>query len=161
MNITLTRSELTTLLEMVSLGNWLINSYRPANELLANYEDAEQILLRQAYKVGLRDVVMYDKNLARFFPTNKMEDTLQPFIDAYDDDNFWTLLITRLAQRDIIAEAGGIEAYVSLDREERFKQLLEREAHYEQLACDVGLAALKFVESNAKDDSLLETDMPK
>ena len=106
MDITLTEDQYRRLLEMVYLGNWMINSTR--ENTLEEYDDVEQLIFSHADQAAtLRGVVEFDAELQAHFPTKDFEESvLLEHKDTYDDDTFWEELIQRLAWRDTERQLG-------------------------------------------------------
>jgi hypothetical protein len=105
MNIKLSKDQFEKLLELVYLGNWVVNSHR-ADDRLEDYDKTAEHILSFAPAAGLKDRVDFDEFEGRYFPSRKLEESLLGVLDDYDDFIFWNLLVERLAERDLIRKYG-------------------------------------------------------
>jgi len=107
MEIKLTKEQYEKLLELVYLGNWVINSYR-TDDYLEDYSDVVSHIFSQAEVVGLEEKVVKDEKKNKYLASYDFEESMQDFISEYDSFCFWEELIDRLAERDAIREFGNI-----------------------------------------------------
>lgn len=109
MKIHFTKKEYRLLLDIVSIADWVMNSHTTGNNPKSEpYEELEQKIFSYAKDAGLENLVMYNKQYDKYFPTREYEDeeTDRPFIDEYEEEVFWEELCGRLAQRDLLQEKG-------------------------------------------------------
>jgi superfamily II DNA helicase RecQ len=126
--ISLTKEQYKTLVEMINCGEWMINATR--TDRIKKYEKLEQYIYSFTKEAGLQDCIDYDDELKMFFPTKEFEETsLHPFHDEYDQETFWEELIDQLAQRDLIAQFGA-ESFMKLPDKERSAARYEAETIY-------------------------------
>jgi|UniRef100_A0A7C6E9Y0 hypothetical protein len=120
MEIKLTKKQYENLLRLVYLGNWVINSIRPPDELIEKYEELEQYIFSLAESAGLGKYVVFAKEDNRFYPTPELEEDpeLCQYLEEYDTRTFWDELIYRLARRDLIRHY-GIDEIKKMDPKER------------------------------------------
>jgi hypothetical protein len=124
MNIRLSGEQYEKLLHLAYLGNWVVNAYR-GSEAKPEYDEAAELIYAHAAEAGLKSLVDFDEAEGRYFPSARLEDELAELIDDYDDWAFWDLLILKLAERDLVRQAGQ-EAVDAMDD----KELEERRAPY-------------------------------
>lgn len=85
MEISLTKSQYKTLLTVVYCGEWMLNSFKTREDKMQkDTDELEQLLFAKAKEMGLSNWVEYDEELGRYFPTLRMEETLQKYLDKYD-----------------------------------------------------------------------------
>lgn len=115
MEIPFTKEQYKALAMLVFLGNWLANATRV--EPIQEFDDMQKHILSYAKQFDLPDIVEEESGTGDSYPTDKFEDELSPYIDEYNQDNFWEELIHSLAYRDLREEIGG-DAFANLEREE-------------------------------------------
>jgi hypothetical protein len=142
MQITLTKEQYEKLMELVYLGNWLVNSYR-ADERIEVYDRTAEHVLSFAPSAGFQDRVEFDEFEGRYFPSQKFDEVLKPLIDDYDDDVFWNVLIDRLAERDLL-RAQGEETVEKMDWEEYSRNVEPYIKKYEKEIDDSGVEHLEI-----------------
>ncbi|MDT8305397.1 MAG: hypothetical protein RRC07_05630 [Anaerolineae bacterium] len=72
-------------------------------------------------------------------------DEARAFLDEYNDDTFWDELAYRLAERDAVQEAGGLERYAALPVTERMELTGDFEALYTGEFDENGLDNVRIV----------------
>lgn len=108
MKVSFTPKEYARLLELVHLGLWVAGA-RPDDPatMPERYGDLAQKMFALAEPLGCADLVESDVN-GQFFPTEKLTGgPAAEKIDRFVDDAFWGELVSRLAERDLRAEAGS------------------------------------------------------
>jgi hypothetical protein len=140
--INLSREELRRLLHLVSIAAWVIGAHKTEEDpRAAPYDELEQKLYALAAGHGFAgetgnpgdDLLDYAESLQKYFPTIYFDEgEARVFIDEYDDDTFWDELTYRLAERDAVHEAGGVERYAELPPVER----IMRTSRFEELYAD-------------------------
>lgn len=125
MKINLTKNDYRTLLDLLYLGNWILQSHDVDQDpQKAKYLTLEQKFLALAAEFGFGHLVEYDEELKEYFPTKAFEDKsmVMPAIYAYDNDTFWEELGDRLALRDLIRQEGE-DRVQAMELKERFEKL--------------------------------------
>ncbi|MFW6303600.1 MAG: hypothetical protein ACOC2L_03170 [Candidatus Sumerlaeota bacterium] len=153
MKIELTREEFRNLLDMVYMADWVMNAHTTQlREETAPYKEIEQKILSYAEEMGFQELVQHDEKSGRFFPSAKYEQEAKSmeFIEQFTDQSFWDDLIGRLADRDAIKMAGGIEAYRDWPLEKKFRILEDLERKYIDAFQKKGLNALKLSPSKKR-----------
>jgi len=115
--ITLTKEQLEDFLDIVCLGEWMINATRI--ERIEKYDELAQHVFKAAKEAGLKGVE-YDEKDAEYWLTREYEESvLQEFKEEYDNETFWDDLPDRLAARDMERKFGR-KAIEAMDNKERF-----------------------------------------
>ncbi len=133
MHLRLRDSELTTLVEMLSLAaNVASWNQRPSAEQGINaYEALESKVLEIAAHSGLSDWIEYDHETSRFRVKPDVEDGLfyRECYDEFRNESFWDELTIRLADRDL-QRAIGMAAWERMSEEERREHASKWEKRY-------------------------------
>jgi preprotein translocase subunit SecA len=106
MQLDLTKKQLKTLLEVVYLGNWMINAQRDGSKkdpIMQEHDDMAKFIYSKAGEAGLKQHVQYDKEMKKWFPTQYLEldSEVTKFHLEYNNNTFWEALIDRLGSRDL------------------------------------------------------------
>ncbi|MBP6909549.1 MAG: hypothetical protein KBC18_03885 [Candidatus Saccharicenans sp.] len=131
MDLNLTREQYEKLLELVYLGNWLINAYR-TDDYLEDYSDVVSLIFSQAEKAGLEEKAVRDEMGEKYLPSFDFEESLHDYISEYDSFCFWEELINRLAEREAIKEFGSlpldkIDLDEFLEKKDKYLRAYEQE----------------------------------
>lgn len=105
MELKLNKEQYEKLLELVYLGNWMVNAYR-TDDYLEEYSEVVSHVFSQAEAAGLEGKAVKDETEKKYLPSYEFEESLQDFISDYDGFCFWEELINRLAERDALKEFG-------------------------------------------------------
>ena len=99
MNIDLTDKEFRRLLDLVYIGNWILNSTR-ANDRFEDYDLVQEKLFGLCTKNGMRSLVQTWHG--HVFPSKAYEDGgIHEAIADYEDAVFFDILAEELARRDM------------------------------------------------------------
>lgn len=99
MQIELSTKEFRRLLDMVYIGNWILNSTR-GNDRFADYDDLESKLFALCRNNGM-DVLAQDWN-GTVIPSQAYEEGgIQEVIALYEDNVFYEILAEELSRRDM------------------------------------------------------------
>ena len=102
MNIDLTAKEFRRLLDMVYIGNWVLNSTR-ASDRFEDYDLVQEKLFSLCVKNGMRSLVQTWHG--HVFPSKAYEDGgIHEAIADYEDAVFFDILAEELSRRDMQAE---------------------------------------------------------
>lgn len=100
MNIELTDKEFRRLLDMVYIGNWVLNSTR-ASDRFEDYDIVQEKLFSLCAKNGMRSLIELWRG--HVFPSRAYEDGgIHEAIADYEDAVFFDILSEELARRDMI-----------------------------------------------------------
>ena len=99
MNIDLTDKELRRLLDMVYIGNWILNSTRAADRF-EDYDIVQEKLFSLCAKNGMRSLIQVWHG--HVFPSKAYEDGgIHEAIADYEDAVFFDILAEELSRRDL------------------------------------------------------------
>jgi hypothetical protein len=142
MQLNLTKDQYQKLMELVYLGNWMVNSYR-TDDRVDEYDRTAEHVLSLAPAAGFVDRVEFDEFEGRYFPSRKFDEELRQYVDEYDDDVFWNTLIDRLAERDLI-RAHGEETVNKMEWDEYNQKIEPYIKKYEKEIDDSGVENLEI-----------------
>lgn len=99
MNIELSEREFRRLLDMVYIGNWILNSAR-GNDRFEDYDLLQEKLFAQCPAHGMRALV--ESWQGHIFPSRAYEEGgIHEAIADYEDAVFYDILAEELARRDL------------------------------------------------------------
>lgn len=99
MNIELTDKEFRRLLDMVYIGNWILNSTR-GQDRITDYDDVESKIFAQCAKNGMS--ALFEIKNAEVLPSKAFsEGGIHEAIMDYEDTVFYEILAEELARRDM------------------------------------------------------------
>ena len=124
--LNLAPEQFRSLLDLVYLGNWMINSIRM--ERTEEHEQIMQMFFSAARSNGYEDLIEYDPEEGDYHANLRMHDSVEPFITAYEEDVYWNELVETLAERDLY-DLLGDEAADNLD----LTELLEQRSPFEEI----------------------------
>jgi len=112
MNIELTEMEFRRLLDMVYIGNWVLNSTR-GEDRFSEYDKVESRLFSHCPAHDMASLTEYIDNVAR--PSAAFEQGgIHEAIADYEDSMFFEILAEELARRDMDFEPIGPENFSEL-----------------------------------------------
>lgn len=112
MNIDLTDKEFRRLLDMVYIGNWILNSTR-GDDRFEDYDLLQEKLFALCPSNGMRSLVQSWRG--HIFPSKAYEDGgIHEAIADYEDAVFYNILAEELARRDLGLEATDPEDFTEL-----------------------------------------------
>lgn len=99
MKIDLSEKEFRRLLDMVYIGNWVLNSIR-SDDRFTDYDQVQEKLFSLCPAVGMRSLVrLYN---GKIYPSRAYEDGgIHEAIADYEDAIFFDILAEELARRDV------------------------------------------------------------
>ncbi|HAH06855.1 MAG TPA: hypothetical protein DCM05_10070 [Elusimicrobia bacterium] len=146
MEISLTKEQYRTLIEMVYMGEWMINATRV--KTIKKFEEMEQHIASFAKTAGLEDLIEFDAESKTYYPTKGFEESIDRFKDEYDNETFWEELVARLGQRDLEREFGG--KLEKMSREEVFKLRYDIEEVYQKEFSGRGIERVEVVRATGR-----------
>lgn len=112
MKLELSKKEFRRLLDMVYIGNWILNSTR-GEDRLTDYDKVESVLFHKANEDGMEVLTEYDQGVA--VPSRAfVEGGIHEAIMDYENNVFFDILAEDLARRDMNDEAIDENNYVEL-----------------------------------------------
>ena len=148
MKINFTKKEYRLLLDIVYLGQWMVEAHKAGGpEEDDEYEMLAQKIYSYAKEMGCEELIKAEKRAGLYFPTREYEEQSRSheIIDQYNDDTFWEELINRLADRDAHEDARA-EGKKIESAEEFWKYSTPHEAKYAEEFEANGLKRLKLSE---------------
>ena len=113
MNIELSDREFRRLLDMVYIGNWILNSTRE-NDRFEDYDELQEKLF--AYCLPHRMPALAQVWQGHVYPSRAYEEGgIHEAIADYEDAVFFDILAEELARRDLGLEASEPEDYTELN----------------------------------------------
>lgn len=111
MKIELTPEQYQQLLEMVYLGEWMINACRKPEDVIEKYRDLEQHVFSFAKENGLERYVDYDEKTKTHYPSQELEmgSDAEEYRLEFEEETFWDELTERLSLRDAVDQHGEAE----------------------------------------------------
>ncbi len=93
-----------------------------------DYSDLMQKLMSHAKEMGCEDLVDFDKDLKKYSESFIFEEESSAlgYIEEFEDDSFWSELISRLAHRDALAELKADNLH-DIEKEEMFTAVSKAE----------------------------------
>lgn len=114
MNIELTDREYRRLLDMVYIGNWILNSTR-GEDRFEDYDLLQEKLFSLCPANGMRSLVQSWRG--HIFPSRAFEDGgIHEAIADYEDAVFFSILAEELARRDLGLESSDPEDFTELSQ---------------------------------------------
>ncbi|MDR2502139.1 MAG: hypothetical protein LBC78_02690 [Oscillospiraceae bacterium] len=104
MNIELTEKQFRRLIDLVYVGNWILNSTREEHDRIADYDDAESALLSHCAGVGMGAIVRPEGRKFRFSAAFE-QGGIHEAISDYEDAVFFEILAEELSRRDMEDES--------------------------------------------------------
>jgi len=102
MNIELTEKEFRRLLDMVYIGNWILNSTR-GDDRFEDYDLLQEKFFSMCNNCGMESLVQ--SYMGHFFPSKAYESGgIHEAIADYEDSVFFDILAEELARRDMTEE---------------------------------------------------------
>ena len=112
MNIELTTKEYRRLLDMVYIGNWILNSAR-GSDRFEDYDKLQEKLFARAPEAGMRSLVQ--RWAGHVYPSEAYKDGgIHEAIADYEDAVFFNILAEELARRDLGLEDRDPEDFTEL-----------------------------------------------
>lgn len=102
MNIELTDKEFRRLLDLIYIGNWILNSTR-GDDRFEDYDLLQERFFALAGKNGMKALV--ETYMGHYFPSKAYEEGgIHEAIADYEDAVFFDILAEELARRDMVEE---------------------------------------------------------
>lgn len=112
MQIEMTEKEFRRLLDIVYVGNWILNSTR-GDDRIEDYDHVENRIFSYCEKLGFKE--LYAKLGDAYLPSAAFEaGGIQEAIADYEDTVFFEILAEELARRDMQFEPIGPENFGEL-----------------------------------------------
>jgi len=113
-NIELTDKEFRRLLDLVYVGNWILNSTR-GGDRFEDYDIVQEKLFAMCSKAGMQSLIQTWHG--RVFPSRAYEEGgIHDAIADYEDAVFFDILSEELARRDMNSEGSDQDDMVELNK---------------------------------------------
>jgi hypothetical protein len=104
MKLELTDREFRLLLDMVYVGNWVMNSTREPGDQITEYQELEGKVFAACEQTAFASIA--ERADGRVFPSRKYEEGgIHEAISSYEDAVFYDILAEELSRRDMEREA--------------------------------------------------------
>ena len=138
MNLELTTKQFRRLLDMVYIGNWVLNSTR-GEDRFADYDQVESLLFQKAMEEGMPTLA--ERYQGEIIPSRAFaEGGIHEAIIDYENNVFFEILAEDLARRDMN------DAPID-------------ESNYDELATRIDAYISEF-EAHGTDNILIDSDIP-
>ncbi|MDR0916247.1 MAG: hypothetical protein LBN02_03560 [Oscillospiraceae bacterium] len=115
MNIDISEKQFRRLIDLVYIGNWVLNSTREFHDRIVEYDEVERHLLGYCRAAGMTALV--ENTPFGLQPSRAFEDGgIQEAIADYEDAVFFDILAEDLARRDMEIEGVTADDARELDR---------------------------------------------
>ena len=112
MNIELSKKEFRRLLDMIYVGNWILNSTR-GNDRFKDYDFLQEKLFALCHRNGMPSLIQSWHG--HIFPSRAYEEGgIHEAIADYEDAVFFNILAEELARRDLGLESTDPEDFTEL-----------------------------------------------
>lgn len=119
MKIELSTKQFRRLLDLVYIGNWVLNSTR-GGDRIPDFDEVESLIFSQCLRCGMGSLVQLSEE--GIIPSNAFaEGGIHEAIMDYEDAVFFDILAEELAHRDI-AEGVAVESELALRRESYIRE---------------------------------------
>lgn len=142
MKINITKEEYRTLLEILYISDWVINTFSSGvEEENKSHNNLKEKLLSLHKEIEAEDLLNEFESIEfdEYMHTNHIE--------KYNQSVFWEMLIEQLSYRDLAKEI-GMEAFNQLDPIERIERLEEFRESYSREFEEHQLENIKIDSSN-------------
>lgn len=141
----LDKKELEKLVELIYLGEWLVNANR-VDKHIKKYWPVQQLVYSKLESAGIKNVAT--KVAGQWDIEDEKHFELQPLIDEFVESGFWEELPHRLAMRDLIADI-GVEKVSKMSGEQMLYAVHERVEKYMDEMENYGIDRLIIDESQS------------
>ncbi len=146
MQIDFSKEEYSTFLETLEIAHWVLFAHRTDEpEDRKRHKDFEQKIYSYAEALGFGDLITYDEELECYFPTREYDENspARTFIDEFENETFWSELIERLAEVEMLRTLGD-KKILKMTIEERLKTHYDFEQKYEKEFEEHGIERLRI-----------------
>ena len=145
MKIEFTPKQYEKLMQLVCLGNWVINSRLV--KTLQEYDNVESYIYSFARDFGLDKYYREFRNDdgTKYSEVDMIEDrATMKYVDRYNEDTFWEELVDKLAHREIIKQYGR-DKLAKMDAKEFLEKFLPIADKYEKIINAEGMEAIEVI----------------
>lgn len=148
MNIEISKKQFKYLLELVHIGNWVVNSNNDSEYPDEKHEEVAKLIYSHGPEANLEKYVTYSKYSKDWVPTNYLyrESEASKLIEEYDDHNFWSELSRHFALRDFYHKY-STEKIKKMSSEERFTKVYDLIDEYTDETDNHGIERFTIIKS--------------
>ena len=146
MQIDFSKEEYSTFLEILEIAHWVLFAHRTDEpQDRKRHKDFEQKIYSYVEALGFGDLITYDEELESYFPTREHDENspARTFIDEFENETFWSELIERLAEMEMLRTLGE-KKVLKMTPEERFRANYDFEQKYEKEFEEHGIERLRI-----------------
>lgn len=102
MKINITKKQYLALIELIYLGDFMVNGIRVGDDQVEEYNDLREYIYSFAKQMGYDHLIEKDSANGKYYETREFEDGIvSEYKKEYDEDVFWTELAYKLGMRDV------------------------------------------------------------
>lgn len=136
----LSKEQYETLVEMVFLGTWMVNSTRV--ELDEGFEEVRELVLSKYKEASLEDRITYQEQIdVHDLDVDYESKLLDTYVEEYDEFSFWDKLVEKLAEKEMSERYGPLDGELT---EEQMEKRMEIEEHIGRKLEETGVTKLAF-----------------
>ncbi|MBL4608212.1 MAG: hypothetical protein JKY01_10360 [Pseudomonadales bacterium] len=125
MKINFTKKEYRALVELLDMADWVVNAHSVEESAdVVKYSEIIQKVFSHHKEMECEDLIEHSKKLNGYYLTKEGEENCRSrqYIEEFEEDSFWEVLISKLVDRDVIKKY-GVESLSDLEIEERFSAI--------------------------------------
>lgn len=149
MKLELTKKEYRSLLDLIFLGDWIINAYETTDDSAPNkiqYKKTIQKIYSHAKDFGFDNLILFSKEMDMYTESHEFEDSeVSEYIDEFEENMFLEKLIFLMAGRDALKKTSP-EEMQELSNEERFALISQYEQKWAEEFHNHGIDRLGITE---------------
>jgi hypothetical protein len=146
MKINFTKSEYRLLLDVIYMADWILHAHDTEDRSdTKEYSDLFQKLMSYAKDMGCEDLVNFDEqqqNYASSYIFEEESPALE-YIDEFENDSFWSELISRLARQDALIELKTNNPH-DVESEDLFTAISKAEDKWSKEFAAFGLSRIRL-----------------
>ena len=149
MKLHLTKKEYRALLDLITVGDWVLHSHTVQDkDCSITHRAVMKKIFSYSSEMQCEDLVEYDQKKDEGYETCAYEEVIQEaFIQPYNEETFWEELADRLAMRDAVREIGE-DNLKTMEPLRRVKLLSDKTETYENEFEEHGLECLTLIRNN-------------
>lgn len=152
MKINFTKKEYRILLDLIHIADWVLHAHSTDDRAdTKDYRDLMQKLMSYAKEMGFEALVDFDKERGEYVTSGEFvgESVAEDYIEAFEDNTFWSQLIGRLSDRDAMRQT-GVNHLSEIEMSERFKAIGEAEEKWITEIDNYGLSRIRIDDDETK-----------
>lgn len=94
MKINLTKKQYERMIELMYLGDFIINGYKEEED--EDYSELLQYIYSFAKEMGKENFIEYDGKFQKYFETREFDDEIMPLLDEYEEISFMDNFVNKI-----------------------------------------------------------------